>query len=229
MTTQSSLPFTIHIDGNIGAGKSTLLELLAPALGAVVAREPVSQWQKVTDSEGKNILARFYEDPSKYAALFQLYAFITRLNELRSSREEAQKQGALLISERSIHTDKHIFATNAAANKLMTELEFKVYCDVYKTWLGLFPLDKSRELAIYVRTPPELCKERVERRARHEEKTKVSLEYLKQLHECHEKWLGDRGDVLVIDGHEDFRKPGFIEALAAKIKSHVETMTKVEQ
>lgn len=41
---------------------------------------------------------------------------------------------------------------------------------------------------VYLRSTPEIVYERIQKRARSEEKC-VPLEYLKQLHELHENWL----------------------------------------
>lgn len=42
---------------------------------------------------------------------------------------------------------------------------------------------------IYLRTVPKKCMERMQKRGRKEESA-VSLEYLKDIHELHEEWLG---------------------------------------
>lgn len=56
------------------------------------------------------------------------------------------------------------------------------------------------DLIFYLRTKPETCMSRLHKRNRHEE-TRVSLEYLTNLHQLHEKWLnhGHCGDFAAAD------------------------------
>ena len=59
------MTFLIYIEGNIGSGKSTfaknlsvkyLRSFLKQNLDARIVQEPVDQWVKTYDSDGKNIL-----------------------------------------------------------------------------------------------------------------------------------------------------------------------------
>ena len=60
------------IDGNIGSGKSTIVESLKEKFNDnylkndkvdfVFVDEPVDIWQAVTDTDGENILEKFYKD-----------------------------------------------------------------------------------------------------------------------------------------------------------------------
>jgi deoxyadenosine/deoxycytidine kinase len=52
----------------------------------------------------------------------------------------------------------------------------------------------------YLRTQPERCRERIEKRGRTEEAA-VSLEYLRSIHQLHEEWLTD---ATVLDGTMEF-------------------------
>lgn len=56
-------------------------------------------------------------------------------------------------------------------------------------------VDLSVDLVIYLRTTPEVAYQRLKARARSEEKI-VSLEYLQDLHNLHEKWLQQGAEVL---------------------------------
>jgi len=55
---------------------------------------------------------------------------------------------------------------------------------------------------VYLRTSPETCFNRIQKRARKEE-NKVSLTYLKSIHEKHDIWLKDKRHI-VLDGEKDF-------------------------
>ena len=81
----------------------------------------------------------------------------------------------------------------------------------------------SVDLVIYLRTSPEVAYERLKARSRSEEKI-VSLEYLQDLHNLHEKWLQQGaevlggGKILVIDANED------IESVPQLYSQHEESI-----
>ena len=106
-------PIVLSLEGNIGAGKSTILNALERQLGKdsgwLFLKEPVHIWETIQDKDGKSILCKFYENPSKYAFSFQVMAFITRYQELkRMLKENPDCKG--IICERSLEADKNIFA-----------------------------------------------------------------------------------------------------------------------
>ena len=59
----------IYIEGNIGAGKTTFVNNLKKVLfsfqkigiDAEIVTEPVDEWMHTYESDGKNILEKFYE------------------------------------------------------------------------------------------------------------------------------------------------------------------------
>ena len=60
----------VSIEGNIGVGKSTFVKLLLEQIkDSDVVNEPVEQWLKIKDSDGKNILGEFYEDKKRIVLL----------------------------------------------------------------------------------------------------------------------------------------------------------------
>src|SRR5688572_18399035 len=76
----SSFDLLVVIDGNIGAGKSTLMNKLQATIpGAHAIPEPIKKWQETKDSNGLNILGAFDVDTKAWAVLFQIFAFVTRL------------------------------------------------------------------------------------------------------------------------------------------------------
>ena len=82
---------------------------------------------------------------------------------------------------------RYIFARNCFETGLMSETEWAIYQD-WSTYL----LDSLGELQldgfIYLRADPETCAKRMSKRGRPEEQG-VTVDYLKQLHEKHERWL----------------------------------------
>jgi deoxyadenosine/deoxycytidine kinase len=63
-----------------------------------------------------------------------------------------------------------------------------------------------------LRTDPEICMERIRKRGRVEER-KLTLKYIKQLHESHEQWLGRN-----MDSHPDKKWPCPVVTIDGNIK-----------
>lgn len=182
----------LALEGNIGAGKSTLLKLLG-SRGFKIVEEPVEKWQQVVDEEGSNLLDKFYRDPKRWAFTFQTYAFISRteaaVNELRSVGTASSRGGSSTsyVFERSLHSDKHCFATNCFKTGLFDAAEWKVYCS-YWAWVVKENPCLDIDGFVYLRTSPETCLRRSMTRGRAEEES-LPLDYLEQLHARHEEWL----------------------------------------
>lgn len=112
-----------------------------------------------------------------------------------------------------------------------------------KQWFDFFTKDVEIDYVIYLRSDPEICLKRINQRNRPEEKDSISLvsivdeqsdrklfseknrkakplllvaqEYLKNIHELHDKWLIDKDgadkrkkikEVIVIDASQDLNK-----------------------
>ena len=180
-------PILISLEGNIGAGKSTFIEhleyILQKQSGWIFLKEPVHIWETIVDEQGKSVLANFYEDPQKYAFAFQIMAFTTRYQELkRIVKENPHCKG--IICERSLESDKHIFAKMLHKDGLMDKLMYTIYDKYFQEYEGNFRLDG----VIHVDASPDTCFERVKLRSRNGEST-ISLEYLQTCHKFHLQWL----------------------------------------
>ena len=168
------------IEGNIGSGKTELLNNLFINIDCEVIKEPVEIWQNII-GDGKNILQQFYEDPYRYAYLFQTVVFKTRLQSI--DHPQLKK---IRFSERSIWTDKYIFGKSCIESKRMNELEKNAYMQWFD-WLEQ-KFFKKPDGIIYLQCSPEKCFERMNIRNRNEESS-VPIEYLKEIHINHEEWL----------------------------------------
>lgn len=185
------------VEGNIGSGKTTLLEKLNENEQFEVVREPVNMWLNTKGSDGKNLLQEFYEQPERYAYLFQTMVFKTRLESL-----EHEQTKPIRFSERSIWTDRYVFGKSCIDSNKMNVLETNCY-HFWFNWLE-DKFWKKPDGIIYLRTSPEKCMERMKERARNEESS-VSLEYLKELHDYHENWLSNWNVTpkLIVDNEND--------------------------
>ena len=81
--------------------------------------------------DGNNILSEFYKDKKRNAYLFQNFAFITRLY-IKIKLNQIKKETSIfkdnyLIVERSIHSDKNVFAKLLHTDKEITNLEYEIY------------------------------------------------------------------------------------------------------
>lgn len=175
------------VEGNIGSGKSTFLKVINTFLNAQVVYEPHAKWQNVS---GENLLEKFYSDMPRWAYTFQSYAFITRILE----RERAALSNAypFQILERSVFSDRYCFAQNCFEMGLMTALEWKLYQEWF-TWLVDTYMVKPSGF-IYLQTDPKICYKRLLKRNRPEEMA-VTQDYLKLLHDKHERWLINKDGV----------------------------------
>lgn len=171
------------VEGNIGAGKSTFLQLLRDKLHLPIVFEPHTKWQNVEGTQ-ENILDLFYKDTNRWAYTFQTYAFVTRV---MVQQEHAKRNpGGVQILERSVFSDRYCFAKNAFEMGSMNALEWKLYQEWF-TWLVENYTTKPAGF-IYLQVDPDVCHDRLRKRARSEETT-VSLDYLQKLHNKHERWL----------------------------------------
>lgn len=185
------------VEGNISSGKTTLLEKLNENEQFEVIREPVNMWLNTKGSDGKNLLQEFYEEPERYAYLFQTMVFKTRLESLDHPQTKSMR-----FSERSIWTDRYVFGRSCINSNKMNTLETNCY-HFWFNWLE-DKFWKKPDGIIYLRTSPEKCMDRMKERARNEESC-VPLEYLKELHDYHENWLSKwtATPILIVDNEND--------------------------
>lgn len=198
-------PIIITIEGNIGSGKSTLVNHLSDAFNdsdsVYFLQEPVDEWNKITDDTGKTMIEKYYENQEKYAFSFQMMAYISRLTLLRNVLKTNPK---IIITERSIFTDKNVFASMLYKDNKIEKVEYTIY----NQWFDEFLKDIPHISTIYVRTDPKIAKERVDMRARKGET--IPLDYLQLCHDYHEQWLYQNetanDDTLILNGNVDINK-----------------------
>ena len=121
----------ISLDGNIGAGKSTLLQEIRNKLHDVhIVDEPVSQWSALKNAKGKSLLELFYEDKNRWSYTFQNCALLTRLKNIQKAVENIDttiSSPQVIITERSVLTDKHVFAEMLYDAGNIDPLEWELY------------------------------------------------------------------------------------------------------
>ncbi len=181
-------PIIISLDGNIGAGKSTLLAEIRNKLHDVhIVDEPVGQWTSLKNAEGKNLLELFYEDKKRWAYTFQNCAILTRLKNIQDAVENLDstvKEPQVIITERSVLTDKHVFAEMLYDAGDIDPLEW----ELYESWFNIFGKKYPVKGIIYISTSANTSKDRIQIRNRQGE-DKIGMEYLDALDTQHKKWI----------------------------------------
>ena len=211
MSESASYTF-ISIEGNIGSGKSTLLANLREHYknndNVIFLKEPVDEWAKIKDINGTTILEKFYADQEKYSFSFQMMAYVSRIKVLRDTLKEKNigqdKKHYIIITERSLYTDKLVFAKMLYDSGKIEDVNYQIYLNWFDTFSGEFPVHK----VIYVKATPEKCYARISKRSREGEEN-IPLEYLTACSLYHDNMLDKSTDScvcyeqLILDGNID--------------------------
>ena len=199
-----SSPRIVSIDGNIGTGKSTTWNMLKEAYKGQpdvhFVEEPVDSWHTIVDEKGVPILTNFYKDKRAYAFRFQMMAYISRLALLRRTVRENAVKCRVIITERSVETDRNIFAKMLYDSGEIAHDEYTIY----NMWFDEFIRDMPVTGLVYIRADPATCMGRIMKRGRAGET--IPLVYVQMCHDYHEAWIN--GDTmtckkLVIDANQE--------------------------
>ncbi len=199
----------VLIEGNIGAGKTTVGRNIANSGHFGFIEEPTSIWR---EGFASNMLELFYSDTERWAFTFQICAFVTRAktwHEIWQRTDHSQ-----VILERSIFCDRYVFAENCYRTGLFTLAEYQLY-------LGMWDFVVSKycdepDLILYLRTPAEVCLQRIHERGR-EEESGIPLEYLQQLENLHDEWLLDNPKALVLNGENRWTAEGVLAEIGVAV------------
>ena len=231
----------VYIEGNIGSGKSTFVEKLKAylpqfvnqKLNAGLLQEPVDEWMKTLDSDGKNILEKFYGNQERWSFTFQMNSFISRakciMDEFDNMTDSLAQQDPhipCLFVERSIYTDRYAFASNCYESGKMTKLEYDIYCKC-NDWLS-YQFNLRPTAYIYLRCNPNINFERIAKRSREGEEN-IPLDYLQKIHDKHDIWMNTEKDtngipVLTIDVSEDFTSNDIMDEIFNDVYKFVQTL-----
>jgi deoxyadenosine/deoxycytidine kinase len=202
----------VSVEGNIGSGKTTLMANLKEKYKndplVIFLKEPVDEWEKIQDANGKTILEKFYENQEKYSFAFQMMAYVSRLNVLRQALQGLDSSKKyIIITERSLDTDRFVFAKMLYETRKMEDVCYQIYLNWFHTFSEEFPVHR----VVYMKTAPEICHARISTRAREGEDC-IPLEYLQTCEKYHEYMLQDTSDQLLLDGNINiYEKKGLLE------------------
>lgn len=215
----------ISIEGNIGSGKTTLLANLKSRFSnyehIVFLKEPVDEWEKIKDENGNTMLKKFYSDQEKYSFAFQMMAYISRLKILRDTVKQFENSNKeiIIFTERSLYTDKHVFAKMLYDQGKIENVCYQIYLNWFEEFAKDYPIDYS----IYVETQPVICYERIHKRSREGEEL-IPLSYLKECHNYHDEFLNNVNfKKLVLNGNIDiFENRDVLEQWINNISQFIE-------
>jgi deoxyadenosine/deoxycytidine kinase len=197
-------PLLVSIDGNIGSGKSTTWDMLKKAYAGRddvrFVEEPVDSWRAIVDEHQVPILTNFYKDKKAFAFRFQMMAYISRLALLRRMVRENAGHCRVIITERSVDTDRNIFAKMLHDSGDIARDEYMIY----NMWFDEFVRDLPVSGLVYIRADPETCMQRITKRGRAGET--IPFDYVQKCHDYHEEWIN--GNItkckkLVIDANPE--------------------------
>ena len=176
------------IEGNIGAGKTSLASLLAEETGSRLVLEAFSD---------NPFLAKFYEDPDRYAFQLELSFLSERYHQIKTELGHPDLFGQSVISD-------YFLAKSFIFSKYnLKDDEMKLFEKLF----SIINLQAPRpDLYVYLHLPVEKLLENIKLRGRSYEKH-ISYEYLKEVQEGYFGFFKSQQDmkILVIDtSHMDF-------------------------
>jgi len=198
----------IAVAGNIGSGKTTLTELLAKHY----------KWEAHYEDVDENpYLNDFYDDMQRWSFNLQIYFLKSRFNQIM----EIRSSGKNVVQDRTIFEDAMIFAPNLYDMGLMSERDFKNYCNLFQLMSSMV---QPPDLLIYLRASVPTLVNQIQKRGREYEET-IRLDYLKNLNERYEKWIESytQGNLLIVDADDtDFlENPSDLNNVIDKIEAKI--------
>ena len=177
----------IAISGNIGAGKTSLTELLSKHYGWEAHYEDVIDNPYLDD---------FYNHMERWSFNLQIYFLKSRFEQLL----KIKNINNVIVQDRTIYEDAHIFAPNLKSMGLMNQRDFKNYQELFELMESQI---QGPDLLIYLRSNIPNLVNKIHKHGREYENS-ISIDYLSRLNERYEAWTStyDKGNIIKIDVDE---------------------------
>lgn len=179
----------VSVEGNIGSGKTTGKEKLKQYImqkrsvdSTIFVDEPTDEWQTIQDDKGVPILVNLYSDLKRFAFRFQMMAYISRLKKLRDALRNPNIK--IIITERCLITDAHVFAKMLYDSKHIEEDEYQIYT----RWFDEFAKEVEPSCIVYFKASTDVCMNRIKKRSRPGEQ-EIQYDYLDKCNMYHDQWL----------------------------------------
>ena len=132
-----------------------------------------------------------------------MMAYISRLALLKEAIEN--NPNAIIITERSLITDKMIFAKMLYDSGNIQHVDYQIY----SKWFDCFAKDYPINKAIYVNSSPEVCYDRIHERSRLGESV-IPLSYLTRCDDYHKNMIAyfsenENISVIELDGNTNIK------------------------
>ena len=145
-------------------------------------------------------------------------AFITRAKDIM---EFSNKK--LIIFERSVLTDRNVFAKLLFSDKKISTLEWKLYNEWFEWLTSAFNILPNK--IIYLKANPDISYKRIQKRSRKEEAS-IPFNYIKSVSDSHDKWLENHLNLTTIDVNDDFENREKKSEIIKTICSEINTLLK---
>lgn len=170
------------IEGNIGAGKTSLASLLAEESGSRLVLEAFSD---------NPFLAKFYEDPERYAFQLELSFLSERYHQIKTELGHPDLFGQAVISDYFLAKSFIFSKYNLKDDEML----------LFEKLFSIINLQAPKpDLYVYLHLPVEKLLENIKQRGRSYEKH-IRYEYLKEVQEGYFGFFKSQQEmkILVID------------------------------
>lgn len=195
----------IAIAGNIGSGKTTLTQMLTERYEAKAYLENIDN----------PYIGDFYEDMNRWSFNLQIRFLGSRIEQTMEML--ADKNQRMIIQDRTIYEDAHIFAGNLHEMGLMSSRDIETYMGIFRLVTNLIP---KPDLLIYLKASVPTLTSQIRKRGR-EYEMNIDEAYLNRLNTKYNEWIDTiyEGPILVVDkDHEDFvEDPQVFERICAEL------------
>lgn len=200
----------IGIIGNIGVGKSTLVTKAKSQayknklLALFPGDSQDADIHTFDETFNPLVLDAFYQNPVKNAFMAQIEFFNGRLE--RQKRIDISR--GIILEDRTLAEDYHIFGKAQRILGNMTEAEFQAYQRTYHLMTENF---HEPDIIVYLRADVPTLIERIAKRGRESEKL-IPESYLKQLNYLYEEYIENyvKCPVLILETN-DLPEDVFVE------------------
>jgi deoxyadenosine/deoxycytidine kinase len=173
-------PVVLVFEGLIAVGKSTFVARLQQSLtergyDVVHVLEPVDEWKNA------GILQKFYSDPERWAAEFQEFVLVTRVDAVREAFA-ARPNAQIYLLERSVLSDRYFFMKTLYDSGVVSDMQMAMYDRWWAMWTAVVPLQPSAFIWLTAEMDEIMARARARSR---DGESELSVSYQQKLESAH--------------------------------------------